>query len=108
MVSHSFRQQAGMLKRLRSLPPKTAKAMIKRGNRQLVNALCEGSLNVLKGNVPLSAHHKRRLRRYKKDLRYLAQRRASVKRKKALLQKGGFLSALLPPLIGVLGSLFTR
>ena len=108
MVSKCFRKQGEMLKRLKRMRPKAMKATIKSANRQLVNALCEGSVNVLKGNVPMTPYQKRRLRRYKKDLRALVNRKVSVKRKKTVLQKGGFLSALLPPLIGVLGSLFTR
>lgn len=108
MVSKRFKKQAETLRYLHRLSPHAAKTVIKSGDNQLVNALCEGSLNVLRGNVRLTPHHKRRLRRYKKDLRALANRRISAKHKKVLLQRGGFLSALLPPIIGILGSLFSR
>ena len=108
MVSKRLKKQAETLKYLHRLSPHAAKTVIKSCDNQLVNALCEGSLNVLRGNVPLTPHHKRRLQRYKKDLRALANRRLSTKHKKVLLQKGGFLSALLPPIIGILGSLFSQ
>jgi hypothetical protein len=65
------------------------------------------NLNLLKGVIPLSPRQKRRLARYKTYLRDLASKRVSRKRKKQRLnQKGGILlSALLPLLLSVLGSL---
>jgi hypothetical protein len=68
---------------------------------------CECSLNLLKGVVPLTPCQKRRLVRYKAHLRDLANKKVSRKRKRQRLnQKGGNLrSDLLPPVVGVLGSL---
>ena len=58
--------------------------------------------------IPLTQHQKRRLAQYKTHLRALANRKVSRKRKKTYLtQRGGsILAALLPPALGVLGSLF--
>ena len=45
------------------------------------------------------------IKKYKSALRKLVERKTSVKKKKDILQTGGFLSALLTPLLGVLGGL---
>jgi len=38
-------------------------------------------------------------------VRVLASKKTFLKKKRQILQKGGFLGALLPPVFGVLGSL---
>ena len=84
------------------------KTILKSAPPDLVRALCECSLNVLKGNIKLNATQKKRLRRYKNILRTLAAKKSAVKTRKRMLQKGGFLGALLGPVLGVLGSLLGR
>jgi hypothetical protein len=72
---------------------------------EVITAICECSLNLLKGVIPLSPRQKRRLARCKTHLRDLASKKVSKKREKRLNQKGGdLLSALLPPVLSVLGS----
>ena len=39
-------------------------------------------------------------------MRVLASKKTSLKKKRRIMQKGGFLGALLPPVLGVLGSLW--
>ena len=64
----------------------------------------------LKGVVPLTPRQKQRLARYKTHLRALTNKKVSRKREKFYLnQKGGnLLAALLPPVLGVLGSLLVK
>ena len=85
-----------------------AKTILKNAPPDLVRALCECSLNVLKGNIKLNATQKKRLRRYKNILRTLATKKPTTKTRKQMLQKGGFIGALLGPVLGVLGSLLGR
>jgi hypothetical protein len=87
--------------------PKLRKFMINNVPTEVISAICECSLNLLKGIVPLTPRQKRRLVRYKAHLRDLANKKVSRKRKRQRLnQKGGnLLSDLLPPILGVLGSL---
>ncbi len=76
---------------------------------KLLKCLCECCLNVLKGNVKLTASQKQNLSRHRKVLRDLADRKVSVKRKKHILvQKGGFLPALLRPILSTLAGLFLK
>ena len=94
-----------MLKALVKASPPMAKAIIKNGDKDLINTICECGHNVLKGNVRLTKPQIARLRRHKHTLRKLTKHRQSLKQKKTLLQTGGgFLSALLGPVIGILGS----
>lgn len=44
----------------------------------------------------------------KNHLRKIANRKTTTKVKKRLIQKGGFLSALLAPLVGLVSSLFGK
>ena len=94
-----------LLKLLSKSKPSTAKAIIKAADKEPVDTLCECGLNVLKGNVRMTPLQKRRLAQHKLALRALAQKRTSLQKKKAVLQKG-FLGALLSPVLGILGSLF--
>jgi len=48
------------------------------------------------------------LRRKKNDLRALSKRKTSLQAKRKILQKGGFLRAILPPILSVLGSLLLQ
>ena len=105
-----LRKHTPLLKALASTTPAVAKEIIEEGDKDLINTLCECGYNVLKGNVPLTPSQKKRLQRHKYTLRALVgNKRKSLQYKKELLQKGGFLGALLAPLIGtvlsgVLGS----
>ena len=85
--------------------------VIEQGPTDLITSICECSLNVLKGVIPLTLSQKRRLARYKTHLRALANKKVSRKQKKKHLinQKGGnLLTALLPPVLSVLGSLLVK
>ena len=103
MVSARMRKYGGHLQFLRKASPSVAKSVIKSADAGLVQCLCECSLNILKGNVRLTAAQKRKLSRYKRDLRTLAKNKVALKSKKRILQKGGFLGALLGPLARIAG-----
>jgi len=72
-----------------------------------LDCVSECAKNVIKGNVPLTARQKEKLRRSRKDLRALSVKKTALRRKRRILQKGGFLGALLP-LLGVLSSLLLK
>lgn len=104
-MSEKLQRNMDTLRLLTKAKPAARKAILKTGDKSLVNALCECSLNVLKGNIPLTTHQKNRLRGYKTTLRALAAKSTPLKKRRTLLQRGGFLGALLPPVLGVLGSI---
>ena len=78
------------------------RSIISNADKDLILSLVECATNIIRGNVKLNNAQFRRLKRYKAELERLTKPRTSQKEKKQLLQRGGFLGALLKPLIGLL------
>jgi len=73
----------------------------------LIKCICDCTLNVLKGNVRVPPKQKSKLKRHKKALRDLAKKKVSLKRKRQIIQKGGFLAPLLSAVVPAIASLLT-
>ena len=58
--------------------------------------------NLLKGNIPLTNSQLELLRPSAKELETLAKKRTPLTKKRQILQKGGFIGALLGPAVGLL------
>ena len=106
-MSQRIKRQAQMLKFLSRAKPNVVKAVVNNCEKELLDAVCECSLNVLKGTVPLKKRERKCLEKYKNHLRALTDKGISRRKKKAVLQKGGFLQALLTPILTVLGNILT-
>ena len=92
-----------MLNALESAKPRQRRALIATAENELIHKICELVLNVLNGNVALSESETSKLKRYKKVLRQLIDKRVKVRQKRQLLvQKGGFLSAIIGPALAEL------
>lgn len=77
------------------------KVLLQNGSDEFIKALLEILLNVMNGNVQISNKVKKSLKKYKKVLRRLLCPNVSLKSKRrALIQTGGFLTTLLPIVIG--------
>ena len=100
-----LRSQSSTLHLLHKAKPSLRKAIIANGNEELIRCICDCALNILKGNAPISQQDKRRLGRHKQNLRKLTNRRFSLKKKRKVLQSGGFLSSILTAILPVIGSL---
>jgi hypothetical protein len=74
-------------------------------NTGLVQCICESAKNLLLGKVPLKKAQRSTLIRRKKTLRELVKRKVPLIRKKKIIQTGGFLGALLGPVISILSGL---
>ena len=74
--------------------------------KELVHCICDCVLNVLNGNIPISEEEKKRLKRHKYSLRELVKKKTSDKKRKHLIQEGGFLGAIIPILGGLFSKLF--
>lgn len=106
-MSELLRRHSKTLRKLHKL--KNRKAWLKKNcTNDLVHCLSVCCKNLLAGRVPLTKDQKKSLARRKKDLRKLASKKVSRKQKRVIIQKGGFLGALLGPIISVLGSLFNQ
>ncbi len=97
------------LKVLKKAKPALRKGILKCADKQLICCICECSHNILKGNVKLTAKNRKQLLKYRKHLRDLASKKVSLKKKKNLLiQSGGFLPALIAPILSVATSLLSN
>ena len=81
--------------------------IIDEGGMELVHCICDCVHNVLQGNIPVNDTEKNRLKRHKECLRELVKKKTLDKKRKHLIQEGGFLGALIPILVGLVGKLFT-
>ena len=104
-MSARVKRNLPMLKLLCGAKPAIVKAVLKGASPDLLNALSECSLNILKGHVRLTPTQKKQLCRYRQSLRSLAKKGTSAKKRKQILQKGGFIGTLLKPVLGILGGL---
>ena len=104
--SERFAKLAPLLWRLWHSVGKKRRDIITKCDNDLTCSLSECFHNVLKGNVPLTPAQKVKLRRHKHNLRKLSTKKTSIKARKNILQRGGFLGTLITPILNVLGSLF--
>jgi len=94
---------------LKTADPKLRKAILANCKSELVKTLSECSLNVLRGNVKLTPCQKRKLRKYRVHIRKLADKRVSLtSKKKAIVQRGGFLLPLLGAVLPTIVSIIFR
>ena len=97
---------AAILKKLHTATPAQRKKLLAGNNKNLMRCLCECAKNILKGNVPLTTPQKKALRRHRQKLNKLVLKKTPAKTKKKIVQSGGFLGAILSPIVGLLGRLF--
>ena len=107
-MSELTRKYLSTLKRIRKMGDRARREYVRKCDRQFVDCISECAKNVIKGNVPLSSRQMTQLRRKRYDLRALSKKKTSLRAKRKILQKGGFLTALLPPVLSVLASLLTN
>src|SRR5215813_6720489 len=91
------------LKRVKGTTLNKRKSLIKNADKQQVGCLCRIATNVLKGKLPVRKIAK--LKKYKCSLRLLASKKTSLKRRRKVLQSGGFLGALIGAALPLLTSL---
>jgi hypothetical protein len=106
-MSQTLKKHSHFLRVLQKSSPKVRNKLAKEHcSYDFIKCICECAKNVLVGNVPLTPEHKRQLKRHKHSLRKLTLKKTSMKTKKKIVQSGGFLGALLGPIVKVLGGLF--
>lgn len=76
------------------LNKKQQKAFLKNLDKDQTKFICEVCMNLLNGNIPTTDCEKKKLTNYKRKIRTLASRN-SLREKKTIIQRGGFIPALL-------------
>ena len=107
MKSSRAHHLLSVLKPINKLPKKKRNQFISQCDKNTLCCLCEVAKNILKGNVRLKPAQLTKLKKHRSAIRKLALKKTSLRAKRHILQKGGFLGALIGPAIGLLTSLFT-
>ena len=76
--------------------------MIANATKDLILTLVRAARDIIKGRLTITAAQLKRMRPYERTLKELIAAKTLSKRKRAL-QTGGFLGALLSPIVGLLG-----
>ena len=97
--------QENTIKTLLTSKPSIRKLIVSKGDKNFYRAICVIILNILQGKIKLTEKETLLLQKYKNYLRKIIEP-STVKRKRILIQKGGFLSTLLPILLNGI-SIFT-
>ena len=95
--------------------PLLEKLANKKNHRELINnadtkfmtALCDLVHNILEGNINISIKERKKLYKYRNQLRHLCKHSTLEHKKKYLLQKGGFLQFLIPAAIAGISSIIS-
>ena len=99
-----IRKHGSMVMAMIQSPHNVRKKLINAANRPVIDCVSECCHNVLKGNVHLTKAHKTKLHPIRQQLRQIASKSVSIKKKKRILnQKGGFLPLLAGALLPLLG-----
>ena len=106
-MSERLKRHVPLLKALAKASTHSRKKFLKNNcSQDFIHCICECVQNILKGRARLSKAHKSKLSRHKNSMRKLILKKTSFKNKKKLVQTGGFIGALLPSLIKIVGGLF--
>lgn len=103
MSSERIRKILSQLKRLNRFKDK--RKYMKTCCAPFVDCMCECIRNLLKGRVPIKPKHLKALKRYKSFLRKVSLKKTPRKERRRILQKGGFIGAILPTLVAGLSAL---
>jgi hypothetical protein len=109
--TQSLKSHAALLKFISSTDTATQRRVLKLADKRLIAVICEVCYNTLQGVVRLREREKKILGKHKTHLRLIAARGECWKqKKKRLLQSGGgFLTAVLAPLVATaLGALLRK
>ena len=109
-MSNRLKTHAPYLHVLAKGNAKQREGILRGADKELIYCLCECALNVLQGNVQISSEDKSKLKKYKRCLRDLSNKKISLTKKRKLLlrQKGGWVTALIAPILGTLASLLFK
>jgi hypothetical protein len=105
-----LKSQRHFLQVLKDAKPKARRALLASVSDDLIKAIVECGINTLNDNHKLTKDEKSKLHKYKNRLRALVNTEICFNSKrKVLLQKGGFIVALLTTILsGVIGALINN
>lgn len=105
MASNRLQRNITYLDVLAKAKPATRKAIVHNADKDLITCLCECALNILNGNIPLDRNQFNRLKKHQEKIRLIASKNLKHTDRKEIIQNGGFLPALIAPILGIAGQL---
>ena len=108
-MSENLKHYAHVLKKFKRANSLKRKKILQQNlNKDFIHCICECCKNILNGNIKLTSRQLKDIRRRKHILRELIVKRISLAKKRKLIQRGGFLGAILGPIVSVLSTLFNK
>lgn len=107
-MSKRLQKNARALHALGKASKSIQKSIITSAPKDFIDTICECAHNLLKGNVSMTQDQYKKLKHYRTQLRELNRKQTSLKRKRSLLQKGGFLGSILARVAPILANLFLQ
>ena len=108
-MSDKIQKYIDLLQLFQKATPAQRKILLEVANNDFIRTLCECCHNANRGNIPLAPKTKRKLKKYANTMRKVASRNDKYKgigqKRQLLIQEGGFLPALLAPIISLAGGL---
>ena len=98
-MSARVKRQVHVLHTLSKGHPDVCKAILRHADSDLLRCLSECAHNILKGTVQLKPAEKESLKKYRLKVRKIADKKTPLKQKLKIVQTGGFIPALLGPLL---------
>jgi len=84
---------------------KYRKNILEDASPEQIACLCEATLNVVNKNVPITAAKVRKLKPFKNVIKKISFEKLPIeKKKKILVQKGGFLPIIVSTVLGLLAN----
>ena len=109
MSEEQVRIYVKLLQVLQKANPTDRRRILETADPEFILLICNCFLNIIRGSLPLPPVAERKLAKYAKLMKEIAtkgKKTAAVRRKrKLLMQHGGFLPALLTPVIALAGGL---
>lgn len=102
-MSTKLKRNAALLHTISKSKPAIAKHIMKTAPNDVIDCIGEVCQNLLRSNIPVSEKYKKRLRRKRKAIRKIADKKTSRKAKRKTIQTGGILP-LLGPLLGAVAT----
>jgi hypothetical protein len=107
-MSDRLKRNALILKKLIKAKEKDRKKILDTCcDRDFITCVSECCKNLFKGKVRLTPSQKRNLSRRIQLMRQVVLKSTPLYKKRKIIQKGGFLGALLAPLASLIGGLFS-
>ena len=101
-MSRRVNKHRDLLRFLATATRNTQKEELSNSSKEFIETICEICLNILKSRINLTKKDIGKLGRHKRDIRKLANKKVAINHKRRIVQKGGFISSLLGPLLGSL------